>query len=249
MPPAEPQIGDDGRGEQQHDHADRQVHEEDVAPVERGHQQAAEGRPGDRRHSGDGAPDAERGTPTLRREDVRDDRQGLRHQHRRAQALNRAEGDQPARIRREPAGGRRGGEQGDAGREHDPRPDEVAQPARRDHQDREHQGIGVDHPEHVVQRRVQLRDHVRDRDVDDREVQQGHEEPERDHQQDRPRIPSVLPHVASSRGAYRAHPVCASPPGADLPGADPLCWPAVLPCARPPAPAHPHPHIRTGIRL
>ena len=81
----------------QHDHADRQVDEEDPAPVERGHQQAAQGRPGDRGHPGHRAPDAERGAAPLRRERVRDDRQGLRHEHGRAQALHGAEPDQPAR--------------------------------------------------------------------------------------------------------------------------------------------------------
>jgi len=86
--------------------------------------------------------------------------------------------DQPAGSGREPAGRRRGREYRDPGHEHGARPDQVAQSPRRDHQDGEHQRVGVEHPQHAVQGGVQPVDHVGDRDVDDRQVEQRHEEPE-----------------------------------------------------------------------
>ena len=57
-------------------------------------------------------------------------------------------------------------------------PEQVPEPPRRDHQDGEHQRVGVEHPQHVVQGGVQPVDHVGDRDVDDRQVEQRHEEAE-----------------------------------------------------------------------
>jgi len=63
-----------------------------------------------------------------------------------------------------------GREHHDPGHEHGPRAQQVPEPPRRDHQDGEHQRVGVEHPQHVVQGGVQLVDHVRDRDVDDRQV-------------------------------------------------------------------------------
>ena len=192
----------------QHDHADRQVHEEDPPPVERGDKQPAQRRPGDGGHAGHRAPDAERGTAPFRRERVRDDRQGLRHEHGGAEPLDRAERDQPARARGQAAGGRGGREHRDAAGEHDPWPDQVTKPACRDDQDRENQGVGVDHPQHVIERGVQVGDQVRDRDVDDGQVEQGHEEPERDDDQHCPGVPVELPHDFSLLHAHRL-PSCA----------------------------------------
>src|SRR5262249_2097738 len=59
---------------------------------------------------------------------------------------------------------------------------------------RPHQRVRVDYPENVVERCVQPRDHVGDRDVDDRQVEQGHEEPERDDEQHGPWVAAVLLH-------------------------------------------------------
>jgi hypothetical protein len=158
-------------------------------------QQPAQGGPGDRGQAGHRSPDAERRPAPIRRERHGHQGQRLRHEHGRAQALHRAEADQPAGARREPARGRGGREDDDPGHEHGARSDDVAQPARRDHQDREHQRVRVQHPQHVVKRRVQPVDHVGDGDVDDRQVKQRHEEPKRHHDQDGPRVPTQLIHA------------------------------------------------------
>src|SRR5262249_332583 len=102
-----------------------------------------------------------------------------------------------AGARRKPACGRRHREERDARGEHGPRPDQVTQPARGDDQDGQHESVGVDDPEDVVERRVQPREHVGDRDVDDRPVEQGHEEPERDDQQPGPWVATELFHGLS----------------------------------------------------
>jgi hypothetical protein len=79
---------------------------------------------------------------------------------------------------REPAGRRGGREHHDPGHEHGPRAQQIPEPPRRDHQDGEHQRVGVEHPQHGVQGGVQPVDHVGDGDVDDRQVEQRHEEAE-----------------------------------------------------------------------
>ena len=97
--------------------AERQVDEEDEAPVGELDQGAAEGRADRRRGRRGGAPEADPGGAPLDREAVEDDRQRGRRDHRRADPLQDAEGDQQlerGRHRAEQAGG---GEAGDAEQE------------------------------------------------------------------------------------------------------------------------------------
>ena len=74
--------------EQAEDH-DRQVHEEDRAPVEVLEQEATGERPERDADAGGAGPHADRPTALLRREDVGDDRQRRRHDQRAADAHER----------------------------------------------------------------------------------------------------------------------------------------------------------------
>ena len=87
------------RPAQTHGGAERQVDEEDEAPVGELDQRAAEGRADRRRRGRGGAPDADAGGAPLGREGVEDDRQRGRRDHRRADPLEDAEGDQQRRAR------------------------------------------------------------------------------------------------------------------------------------------------------
>ncbi len=194
VPGTDPHIGDEENSQQDHEGTDGNVDKEDVPPVECADQEPAQGRARDRGNSGDGSPDAERRAAALRREDSRQYRQRLRQQQRRSDPLDDAETHQPAHAGREPAGCGRQRERDHAHDEHPALPEQVTEPASRDQQDREHQGVGVDHPQNAVQRRVQSGDHVGDRDVHDRQIEQRHEESERHDDQHDPGVAAILAH-------------------------------------------------------
>jgi hypothetical protein len=91
-------------------------------------------------------------------------------------------GDELGRILRQAAQHRRHREQRNAPDEHRARPAHITQPAGDDQQRGEDEDVDIDHPQHLVQRRVQLGDHAGDGDVDDRDVQQRHEESQAERQ-------------------------------------------------------------------
>jgi TetR/AcrR family transcriptional regulator, lmrAB and yxaGH operons repressor len=155
---------------------ERQVDEEDEAPVGELDQRAAERRP-DRRRGGRGsAPEAHSGGPFLDREAVEDDRQGGRGDRRRADALQDAEGDQRLQRGRDRAEQAGEGEAGEAGEEDPLVAEAVGEAAGRDEQRRDHHEVAVEHPgqEAAARLRERRRD-VGEGDVDDRRVEEGEE--------------------------------------------------------------------------
>ena len=156
--------------------AERQVDEEDEAPVGELDQGAAEGRADRRRRGRRGAPEADPGGAALGREAVEDDRQRGRGDHRRGDALDDAEGDQQRQR-----GGRRaeqagGGEAGDAEQEDAAVAEAVGEPAGRDQQRGDDDEVAVEHPgEGVPPRAREGGGDVGEGDVDDRRVEEGDE--------------------------------------------------------------------------
>jgi hypothetical protein len=171
------------------DQPDRDVDDEDPPPVGVRHKDPAERRPGDGGQAGDRTPDPKSGAASIGRERGDDDGHRLRHQHGGADALHRPERDQQRRVWRQPTRQAGEGEHHDASDEQVALTTEVTQSTGRDQQHRQHEDVRVDHPKDLVQRGAQIADHAGDGDVDDRQVEQGHEEAQRQGDQDRPRVP------------------------------------------------------------
>ena len=125
---------------------ERQVDEEDEPPVRELDQGAAEGRPDRRRGRRGRAPEADAGRAPLDREAVEDDRQRGRGDHRRADPLQDAEGDQQPERRRHRAEQARRGEAGDADQEDALVAEAVGEAAGRDEQGGDHDEVAVEHP-------------------------------------------------------------------------------------------------------
>ena len=108
------------------------------------------------REAGDAAPRAEGDRATLRRHRAREDRQAQRRDEGAADALDRAGDDQDVARRRERRGGRPGGEDEQADDEHAAAAEAVAERGAGEQQDRERQGVGVDHPLERRERRAEV---------------------------------------------------------------------------------------------
>jgi hypothetical protein len=87
---------------------------------------------------------------------------------------------------RETAERRSDGEYHHAGDEHVSRTEDVAQASRGDQEHGIHQAVAIEHPQDLVERCVQVVDDAGDRDVDDGQVEQGHEETQREYRQRQP---------------------------------------------------------------
>ena len=194
--PVRADLGNPARSE-----PDRQAHwdvdPEDRAPARHQHEPSAKERAQGDRRTGDRAVDTDRPRPGgAGLVAVRDHGDADTQEDRATDPLNEAAPVQDTDRRRQRA------DQG-AGREQDNAPAEEAQPPhrpaqrRRRHEERpQRQGVGVDHPLELAQRRPQCGPHVRQRDGDDRDVQDVHEAGGADQQQD-----ECLPHMAHlSRG-------------------------------------------------
>ncbi len=175
-------------GQDRDDDPDRHVDDEDPAPAEL-HQQAADRRPECRRDAADRGPDADRQRPLLDREGGQDQPQGGRDHHRPAGCLQ-----DPCRDQEGDRGG--GGAEGRGRREEEQAGDEdalaadpVGDPPGGDEQRREDDRVGVQHPGEAGEGgAVELGGHVREGDVDDEEIEAGHEEADRGDQEDLPAL-------------------------------------------------------------
>ena len=130
---------------QQRDGRDRDVHQEDPAPV-RGDQRTAEHRAQRGRRSPDRGPAADSAGALVRRRRRQQQAEGRRHEQRAAGRLDDPRDDEQPDIRchRTRGGGER--ENDDAGQERGAPADQVGGPPRRDEQRREHDRVGVQHP-------------------------------------------------------------------------------------------------------
>nr|WP_282204371.1 hypothetical protein [Kitasatospora fiedleri] len=104
-----------------------------------------------------------------------------------ADRLQDAGRDQPAEARREGAGQRGEGEEGDPGEEHRPLAQPVPEPPGDDQERREDDGVGVEDPGEGAQGdglalgRAERGAHGGQGHVDDPQVQVGHEDRQQDH--------------------------------------------------------------------
>src|SRR5437867_391201 len=196
--PAGTDVRDDEKCANEGDDADRNVHEEDPAPVEVRHDEAAERRTGEGRDSDDRAREAGRGAHALARKDRGEDRDRLRRQQRAADALDDAGGDELTGILREAAEHRRRREQHEARREQVARAEEVAESARGDKENGIREEVSVEHPEDRVERCLKAGQDARRRHIHDRRVEHDHKEAEADDEQRRPWVTKGLGHLGSS---------------------------------------------------
>ena len=157
------------------DQAERQVDEEDPAPVEAAGERAA-----DERADGEGGADrsavgGERLAALLRvRERLREQGERDGEHDRGADALRGARGVQHHDVRGRRAHERRHGEDGETDREQPATTEAVGQRAGRQHDGGEGEGVGVDDPLQAGQARVEVGGDVGQRGVHDRDVEHQH---------------------------------------------------------------------------
>ena len=162
-------------------HAHRHVDPEHPAPVDL-HQGAADHRSECRPQGAHRGPGAQGFGPNGRRYRGQQQRQRRGHHRPGARCLDDPGRDQRGHPGRQPAQHRAEAEQDQPAREEPPPPDPVGPPAGR-HQDRgEHDRVGVEHPGQRAQAGARVIPAVvGERQVDDEQVQAGHEHGQRQH--------------------------------------------------------------------
>jgi len=105
------------------------------------------------------------------------------HQQRRADALDRAAGDQHRAAAGQARGQRGDREQRHPGQEEPPPAEHVGEPAADQQQPGQREQVAADHPLQARHRQVQVALDGRDRDVDDVVIQVGHERGQADGRQ------------------------------------------------------------------
>jgi hypothetical protein len=176
-------LGDEDRGEHEERHEHRHRHEEHRAPPEVLEQDAADDRPErgagreHRRPDGDGEP------PLVAvGEDAPQQRQRRGHEHRAEDAHRGARRDQQLGVGRERRERRDGGEPGRADEQHPSPSETVAERAHRDEQSRQHERIGVDDPQLLRARGLEVECDRRQREAQHRVVDR--DEQHRQHEDD-----------------------------------------------------------------
>ncbi len=195
--------GDEPPGEHHGEQAHRDVDEEDPLPPEGVDEHATEDRADERRHPGDGAPQAHGLPARLRREEARDHRHRLRAHERGPEALDHAGDDEP---------GDGAGQSAPQGREGEDRePDEVdalgavavTEPPGDEQGDGVGEQVGAGHPHRRADVGVQPGHERGHRDGHDRGVDQDHEEPQAQGPQRRPRARGARVVGGSAAGRAR----------------------------------------------
>ena len=149
-------LGQAGVGQRDDDEPDRHVEPEDPVPVEALGDRATDERPDGDGQTGDAAPGAERDRATLGRDRGGQDGQGQRRDDGATDALDGAGEDQDVGRRRQRGERRAADEDGHPDEEHPLATEPVAERGAGDEQDREGQGVGVDHPLEVGQARAEI---------------------------------------------------------------------------------------------
>ena len=173
---------DEPHGQERGGDADRQVDEEDPVPVDRLGDHAAEEQPDRRSRGGDEAVDADRLRALARLREHRDDHpQDHGRGQRAADALDEARAHQNRLALGEPAERRGCDEDRQADHEDAPPADEIAQPAREEEEAAEGDQVGVDHPREARLAEPEVALDRRQGDVDDRLVEDDHQEADAEH--------------------------------------------------------------------
>src|SRR6185437_12749564 len=109
---------------------------------------------------------------------------------------------EPAGALGEPAGQRGGREQDQADDEHAATTEQVGHAATKEQEASEDEDVGVDHPREVVLREVEVAADRRQRDVDDRRVEDDDELGGGEQRQRQPFVGAAVGHVGNSWGGY-----------------------------------------------
>jgi hypothetical protein len=125
--------------------------------------------------TGEGTPDADRHRASRGGNRAREERERERHDGRGADALERAGGDERPGAGREGGSDRREAEERDPGDEHPTPAEPVAERRGGDHEARERERVGVDHPLQLLERGAQLGAQDRQGGGHDEVVEGGHE--------------------------------------------------------------------------
>ena len=172
-------IFDQNKDEEGRDDADRNVGEENPAPVVGVGDDAAEGRPQHRRDDGRDRGDAKGRAALFRRKGVEDDRLLVRLQAAAEEALQQPEDDELRQAVGDAAQKRADREHRDADQEIALAADHRAEPAGDGQHDAVGDEIGGQRPGRLVVARRQAAGDMRQRDIDDRRVEDLHEGRER----------------------------------------------------------------------
>ena len=198
------------RDQDQRDQRDRDVDPEDRPPGPLD-QVAARDRADRGQPAGDAEEQRQRPAAGAQVEGLHDDRDRGREHERAAQALDRAERDQPrlgpAAARGGAAQRRRGREDDHPDHDHPPVPDDVAQPAAEREQGRQRQQVGVDRPLDAAGRQAQVVLDRRRGDGDDRLVDERHRHGEDHRGQDQAPAACPAAAAAAAAGAHGGPPV------------------------------------------
>ncbi len=160
---------------------DRQVDQENALPARHLHQYAADDRADQQRDAGEGRPATnDAGALAGIRESLREDRQRARNEQRPSNALHHPPGEQHRQIGREGADCRAQDEDADPGQPGTLAAIAVADQAGGQHEGRQAQRVGVDHPLQAAEIDAQRLLHGRQRDIDDADVEQRDERAEID---------------------------------------------------------------------
>ena len=127
-------------------------------------------------------------------------RQRGRGEQRGTETLDGTSRDEPSGALREAAGQRGRGEEDQAGDEQAPTSEKIGQPTAEEQEAAEHEHVRVDDPREVVLREVEVRADRRERDVDDRGVEDDDELRCREQRQGQPLVGAGLGHVRKLLG-------------------------------------------------
>jgi len=156
--------------------SDRHVHEEDPRPREVLDEDAAEQHAERGTDATDGTPAAQCDVPLAAfLEGRNEDRQRSRRDGCRTESLERSEGDERRLTPGESAEKRAEREDGDAEHEHAPTPQQIGRPSSEQEKAAEDERVCADHPLEVLLREPEIGLNGRERDVDDRDIEDGHE--------------------------------------------------------------------------
>ncbi len=182
------QIGHQPHRQREGDDADRNVDVEDPVPALPVDQHTAQNRADQGGQTGYTAPQAHGRAALVRREGTGDDGHGLWCHERRAQALDRAGGDQHLDRTRGRTPQRGQGEDRQTGQIDVLGAEPIAQPSGDQQRHRVGEQIGAGHPDDLVHIGVQVLQNRRIGHRDDGHIQQDHEEPDYQREQRQPRI-------------------------------------------------------------
>ncbi len=173
LPAADPYVGQAGEREHERDQRDRHDQEEDGSPRRGVDQDAAQDGPAGAGDGGDGRPGADGAAALGARKAGADERQAVRYQQGRPDALHRARGDQLRRVRREAGRDRGDGQDGEPGGEQASPAEAIAGGSGREGEGAQEERVDARDPLHLRDGGDEALLDRRQGDVDDRRLEGG----------------------------------------------------------------------------